>query len=120
MRKLDAMARDKLSLSQQKMRSSFGRLNTLFKRIFLSLILKWCLIGYNRRLLSGLIKSEDINLSFSIIIPSRFGSKEASWQTLLDIAGKPMIQWVYERSMQSEAENVIIATDDQRIANACP
>ena len=30
-----------------------------------------------------------------------------------------MIQWVYERSMQSEAENVIIATDDQRIANAC-
>ena len=30
-----------------------------------------------------------------------------------------MIQWVYERSLQSEAENVIIATDDQRIANAC-
>ena len=58
-------------------------------------------------------QSEDIDLSFSIIIPSRFGSKSFR-KPLLDIAGKPMIQWVYERSMQSEAENVIIATDDQK------
>ena len=58
-------------------------------------------------------------MSFSIIIPSRFGSTRLPGKPLLDIAGKPMIQWVYERSMQSEAENVIIATDDQRIANAC-
>jgi 3-deoxy-manno-octulosonate cytidylyltransferase (CMP-KDO synthetase) len=35
---------------------------------------------------------------------------------LLDIAGKPMIQHVYERAIQSGADQVIIATDDQRIA----
>ena len=58
-------------------------------------------------------------MSFSVIIPSRFGSTRLPGKPLLDIAGKPMIQWVYERAIQSDAENVIIATDDQRIADAC-
>lgn len=58
-------------------------------------------------------------MSFSIIIPSRFSSTRLPGKPLLDIAGKPMIQWVYERSIQSDAENVIIATDDQRIVEVC-
>jgi 3-deoxy-manno-octulosonate cytidylyltransferase (CMP-KDO synthetase) len=35
----------------------------------------------------------------------------------LDIAGKPMIQHVYERASRSDADKVIVATDDQRIAD---
>jgi 3-deoxy-manno-octulosonate cytidylyltransferase (CMP-KDO synthetase) len=37
---------------------------------------------------------------------------------LLDIAGKPMIQHVYERALQSDAAAVYIATDDERIEAA--
>lgn len=56
-------------------------------------------------------------MSFSVIIPARFASTRLPGKPLLDIAGKPMIQHVYERAKMSEAEQVIIATDDQRIAD---
>lgn len=54
-------------------------------------------------------------MSFSVIIPARFASTRLPGKPLLDIAGKPMIQHVYERAKLSKAERVIIATDDQRI-----
>ncbi|MCR8921892.1 3-deoxy-manno-octulosonate cytidylyltransferase [Dasania sp. GY-MA-18] len=57
-------------------------------------------------------------MSFSIIIPARYASTRLPGKPLLDIAGKPMIQHVYERAEQSQAQRVIIATDDQRIADA--
>ena len=56
-------------------------------------------------------------MSFNIIIPSRFASTRLPGKPLLDIAGKPMVQHVYERAKKSNAERVIIATDDQRIAD---
>lgn len=37
---------------------------------------------------------------------------------LAPIAGKPMLQWVYERALASGARNVLIATDDAAIAAA--
>jgi len=55
-------------------------------------------------------------LSFTIIIPSRFGSTRLPGKALLDIAGKPMVQRVYEQSCQSKADEVLVATDDPRIA----
>lgn len=57
-------------------------------------------------------------MSFSVIIPARFASTRLLGKPLLDIAGKPMLQRVWEQSCQSEAGSVIIATDDQRIATA--
>jgi len=57
-------------------------------------------------------------MSFSIIIPARYASTRLPGKPLLDIAGKPMIQHVYERAMASGAEQVIIATDDARIKDA--
>ncbi|WP_421862791.1 3-deoxy-manno-octulosonate cytidylyltransferase [Motiliproteus sp.] len=56
-------------------------------------------------------------MAFSVIIPARFASTRLPGKPLLDIAGKPMIQHVYERACESEARSVIIATDDQRIAD---
>lgn len=39
---------------------------------------------------------------------------------LVDLCGKPMIQWVYERSVASEAgERVIVASPDDEILEAC-
>jgi len=55
-------------------------------------------------------------MSFSVIIPARYASTRLPGKPLLDIAGKPMIQHVYEQAAKSEAEQVIIATDDERIA----
>ncbi|MEH6825178.1 MAG: 3-deoxy-manno-octulosonate cytidylyltransferase [Motiliproteus sp.] len=57
-------------------------------------------------------------MAFTVIIPARYASTRLPGKPLLDIAGKPMIQHVYERACASEAQRVIIATDDQRIADA--
>ncbi|MDP2560279.1 3-deoxy-manno-octulosonate cytidylyltransferase [Psychrobium sp. 1_MG-2023] len=56
-------------------------------------------------------------MSFSVIIPARYQSSRLPGKPLLDIGGKPMIQWVYERAMSSGANKVVVATDDQRIAD---
>ncbi|WP_299201838.1 3-deoxy-manno-octulosonate cytidylyltransferase [uncultured Amphritea sp.] len=56
-------------------------------------------------------------MAFSVVIPARFGSSRFPGKPLAEIAGKPMVQHVYERAIQSEAQRVIIATDDQRIAD---
>jgi 3-deoxy-manno-octulosonate cytidylyltransferase (CMP-KDO synthetase) len=57
-------------------------------------------------------------MSFSIVIPARYASTRLPGKPLLEIAGKPMIQHVYERAVESGAEQVIIATDDKRIKQA--
>lgn len=54
-------------------------------------------------------------MAFTVIIPARYASTRLPGKPLLDIAGKSMLQRVYERALQSAAERVIIATDDQRI-----
>ncbi len=56
-------------------------------------------------------------MGFSVIIPARYASTRFPGKPLADIAGKPMVQHVYERACQSEAERVIVATDDDRIAD---
>lgn len=52
---------------------------------------------------------------FIAIIPSRFGSSRFPGKPLADIAGKPMIQRVYEQVIQATGD-VWVATDDERIA----
>lgn len=55
---------------------------------------------------------------FRVVIPARFGSARLPGKALLPIGGKPMIQWVHERARTSRAADVLIATDDVRIAEA--
>jgi 3-deoxy-manno-octulosonate cytidylyltransferase (CMP-KDO synthetase) len=57
-------------------------------------------------------------MAFTIVIPARYNSSRLAGKALLDIAGKPMIQHVYERARESAAQTVIIATDDLRIKAA--
>lgn len=52
---------------------------------------------------------------FKVVIPARYASQRLPGKPLLDIAGKSMLQHVYERASESGAEEVIIATDDERI-----
>ncbi|WGL18565.1 3-deoxy-manno-octulosonate cytidylyltransferase [Microbulbifer bruguierae] len=55
-------------------------------------------------------------MAFDVIIPARFGSSRLPGKPLADIAGKPMVQRVYERAIESRAQRVIVATDDMRVA----
>ncbi|CAG0910683.1 unnamed protein product, partial [Cyprideis torosa] len=57
-------------------------------------------------------------MSFKLVIPARFASSRLPGKPLLDIAGKPMLQRVYERALQCGAEEVIVATDEARIVEA--
>lgn len=57
-------------------------------------------------------------VEFRVIIPARYNSKRLPGKLLLDLAGKPLIQHTYEQSLASGADSVVIATDDDRIAEA--
>lgn len=53
------------------------------------------------------------------IIPARYQSTRLPGKVLLDIAGKPMIQHVYERCRQAQLlDEVVIATDDTQVRDA--
>lgn len=54
-------------------------------------------------------------MSYSIIIPARYDSTRLPGKPLRHIAGKPLLQHVYEQASKSRAGRVIIATDDTRI-----
>lgn len=56
-----------------------------------------------------------MNVEFRIVIPARYASIRLPGKPLQLIHDKPMIQWVYESATQSNATEVIVATDDQRI-----
>ncbi len=58
-------------------------------------------------------------MSFTVIIPARFGSTRLPGKPLLDIAGQPMVQHVYQQAGGSNAARVVVATDDSRIEAAC-
>lgn len=49
------------------------------------------------------------------IIPARYASTRLPGKPLLDIAGKTMIQRVYEQAKKSNLSEVVVATDDKRI-----
>ena len=54
----------------------------------------------------------------AIIIPARYGSSRLEGKPLIKVAGKSIIQWVYEKAMQAKlADLIIVATDDERIFN---
>lgn len=55
---------------------------------------------------------------FVVVIPARYASTRLPGKPLRDINGKPMLQHVYERGTESSAKEVVIATDDERIAEA--
>jgi 3-deoxy-manno-octulosonate cytidylyltransferase (CMP-KDO synthetase) len=53
------------------------------------------------------------------VIPARYGSTRLPAKPLADIAGRPMIQWVYENTKKSKlCTRVVVATDDERVRAA--
>ena len=55
-------------------------------------------------------------MATAIIIPSRYGSSRLEGKPLIEVQGKPIVRWVYEKATQSTlADVIIVATDDKRI-----
>ena len=55
---------------------------------------------------------------FRVVIPARYASTRLPGKPLLELAGRPMLQHVYDHALQSGASEVLIATDDERIRAA--
>ena len=55
---------------------------------------------------------------FHVIIPARFGSTRLPGKPLLAVAGRPLLQWVWQSALASGAASVLVATDDERIRAA--
>jgi len=56
--------------------------------------------------------------SFKVVVPARYASTRLPGKPLADIGGVPMIVRVAERAVQSGADEVIVATDDERVLAA--
>jgi 3-deoxy-manno-octulosonate cytidylyltransferase (CMP-KDO synthetase) len=59
------------------------------------------------------------NQNTVLVIPARFGSTRLPGKPLRLIAGKPMIQHVYERALKSNFKTIIIATENKKIEACC-
>ncbi|MGR9035936.1 MAG: 3-deoxy-manno-octulosonate cytidylyltransferase, partial [Gammaproteobacteria bacterium] len=57
-------------------------------------------------------------LRFKVVIPARYGSTRLPGKPLLPIAGKPMIAHVLARAQEAGADEIVVATDDDRIYKA--
>ena len=57
-------------------------------------------------------------MEFDVLIPARYAATRLPGKPLLDVCGKPLVQWVYERAKSSKADRVIVATDDERVKRA--
>ena len=56
-------------------------------------------------------------MKFLGVIPSRYASTRLEGKPLKDICGHTMIEWVYKRSKMSNLDEVVVATDDEKIFN---
>lgn len=57
-------------------------------------------------------------MSFNVVIPARHASTRLPGKPLLELGGVPMVVRVWERARESGAGEVVVATDDARIAEA--
>ena len=54
-------------------------------------------------------------MTFKVVIPARYQSSRLKGKPLLDIGGIPMVIHVVKQSLKSKANDVVVATDDQKI-----
>lgn len=56
---------------------------------------------------------------FHVVVPARLGSTRLPRKVLRELAGKPVVQWVWQAASASGASSVTIATDAEEVAAVC-
>src|SRR5947207_205858 len=60
------------------------------------------------------------SLSIAGVIPARLASTRLSRKVLRELAGRPMVEWVWRAAMASDCmDPVVVATDAGEVAEAC-
>ncbi|MFK8030516.1 MAG: 3-deoxy-manno-octulosonate cytidylyltransferase [Gammaproteobacteria bacterium] len=57
--------------------------------------------------------------AFNVVIPARYASTRLPGKPLSDIGGAPMVVRTVEQVIRSGASEIVVATDDQRVLEAC-
>lgn len=57
--------------------------------------------------------------AFKLVIPARLSSTRLPRKVLRELAGRPLLHWVWEAGCASGAEEVIVATDAEEVLAAC-
>lgn len=60
-----------------------------------------------------------MTIDFIAVIPARYASSRLPGKPLADINGRTLIERVFGQAVQSGAAEVLVATDDERIAARC-
>lgn len=58
-------------------------------------------------------------MSFRVVIPARYASTRLPGKPLQLLAGRPLVAHVHDRAIAAGADEVLVATDDERIVEAC-
>ena len=58
-------------------------------------------------------------MSFHVVIPARLGSTRLPRKVLCQLAGKPVVQWVWQAASAAGAASITIATDAEEVATVC-
>ncbi|MPQ75806.1 3-deoxy-manno-octulosonate cytidylyltransferase [Hydrogenovibrio sp. JE_KL2] len=60
-----------------------------------------------------------MSMEFIVVIPARYESSRLHGKPLMDILGKPMIQWTWQQAKLSGADRIVIATESEAVKQAC-
>lgn len=60
-----------------------------------------------------------MSADFDVVIPARLGSTRLPGKVLADIGGRPLIAHVHDRALEAGARSVVVATDNERVVEAC-
>ena len=63
-------------------------------------------------------KRRNIFMKILGVIPARYASSRFEGKPLKDICGHAMIEWVYKRAKNADIDEIVVATDDERIFKA--
>ncbi|SIN90736.1 3-deoxy-manno-octulosonate cytidylyltransferase (CMP-KDO synthetase) [Sulfurivirga caldicuralii] len=58
-------------------------------------------------------------MNFKVVIPARLASSRLPGKVLLDVAGHPMLEWTWRNAVASGADEVVVATDSDKVAALC-
>lgn len=64
------------------------------------------------------VRSGDPGVNFKVVIPARLGSTRLPRKVLREVAGKPLLRWVWEAARASGADQVVVAADDPAVEQA--